>query len=1021
MKKRLAMTLFILLGSVSVYGSQSRRDYRSQFNIPKATKQNRARAEARETINPKNFAATSHHPQEQAKASSKALAPRANATRSSVSTLGFVSATQIPAGGAAYNQGYTGEFNGGGKEGVLTIVQNYVNNDYVYSISAVLGNGDGTFKAPVLTTVLTQDPLLVADVNGDGKDDIIQVHAGNTPSTFDVWLSNGDGTFSPGESYQVSPTTLQGGLMTDVDGDGKMDMLAIDSQTPGLVCTLRGNGDGTFQAATSVTMPNQAPTDLVFADFNGDGKPDFAGIATTGQVVIYLQEEGNFVLTGSPLTTPDSNYGICGLSAGDLTGDGKADVVTVNCEDGNDNKISVYVNVGDGIFATGVYYAEAASGGASPTNVYAQASTIVDVNGDGKADIVLSNSDGGDVTILLGNGDGTVNVPNVGYATGGYPQFPALVADFDGDGLADIMVINDNYSYAYLRGYGDGTFRAGLDYYAPISDDGWPEAVTIATGDFNDDGIKDFAVGNCCSSSTGMTIFLSRGDGSLRPGVNYGAGGALEFVAVADFDNDGNLDVAATVWDTGSLQIFHGNGDGTFTVGSSYSTGGEGSCTGGLVTSDFNHDQHIDIAVVNEGCGEGGNNVAVLLNDGTGGFLSAVTYPVSNLVWQIAAGDVNGDGYPDLLLPLRNSSQVAVLLANNDNSGTFRAETDVNLVNGGTTYFEPEFITLGDFNGDGKLDFAVSIDDREGTEQGIVVALGKGDGTFETPSLYSSTQQNYLNFDWPYPAFLQSADINGDGILDLVYTNSNYSTVGVLLGNGDGTFGTPSEYPAGGDAFGIAVADINGDGALDVVTANEYSDAVTVLLNANGNTETPNYSFTTNTISNTVNAGSSGAYNLVVTGRNGYAGTVTFMCRGLPAGAACSFGPASVATAGNVPQPTVLTISTTGSTTAFLFPVTFPDLNSGAWAILASLGGLGLFGFVIVASQKPNRRQTSIALSLLLMATTLELVGCSEISRTASTPPPPVTPAGTYAVTVTSTGTGANTPTHFLNVTLVIQ
>jgi hypothetical protein len=1021
MKKHLALTLVVLLGTLSAYGSSSRHDYRSQFNVPKVTKQNRARAETKAPINPKTFAATLHHPQGQAKASSKALTPRANAQGSSVSTMGFVSATQIPAGGAAYNQGYLGDFNGDGKEDVLSIVENYVNNAYVYSIAAVLGKGNGTFQAAVLTTVLSQDPILIADVNGDGKDDLIQVHPGNTPSTFDVWLSNGDGTFSQGKSYQVSPATLQGGLMTDVNSDGKIDMLAIDSQTPGLVRTLLGNGDGTFQAATSVTLPSQAPGDLVFADFNGDGKPDFAGISTTGQVVIYLQEGGNFVLTGAPMTTPDSSYGICGLSAGDMTGDGKADVVTVNCDGGDDNTVSVYVNSGDGTFATGVYYADAASAGTSPANLYSTAATIVDVNGDGKADIVLSNGYGGDITILLGNGDGTVNTPNVGYATGGYPESPALVADFNGDGLPDIMQIDSDYSFAYLQGYGDGTFRAAVDYYGPINDGSWPESITIATGDFNGDGIKDFAVGNCCSGAVGITIFLSRGDGSLKPGVNYGAGGDMEFVAIADFDGDGNLDVAATLWDTGSVQIFHGNGDGTFTVGASYSTGGEGSCTGGLATSDFNHDQHVDIAVVNEGCDEEGNNVAVLLNDGTGGFLSAVNYAVSNLTWQIAAGDINADGYADLLLPLWNTNQVAILLANSDNSGTFQAETDVNLANGGATYLGPEFVTLGDFNGDGKLDFAVTIDSYEGTDQGIVVALGNGDGTFQTPSLYSSTQQNYLNFDWPYPAFLQSADINGDGIPDLVYTNSNYSTVGVLLGNGDGTFGTPNEYPAGGDAFGIAVADVNGDGALDVVTANDYSDAVTVLLNAQGSAETPNYSVTALTSTNTVTAGSSGTYNLLVTGRNGYTGTITFACSGLPEKAACSFGSATVLTAGNIPQPTVVTISTTASTTASLAPATRPNSNSGTRPLLASLAGLGLLGFVLVGCQKPNRRQISVALGIMLLVMTFALVGCSSTSTPAGTSANAGTPAGTYTVMVTSTGTGASAPTHNLNITLVVQ
>ena len=88
-----------------------------------------------------------------------------------------------------------------------------------------------------------------------------------------------------------------------MDGDGKLDLVAVDSQTPGLVRTLLGNGDGTFQAATSITLSTQAPGNIRFADFNGDGKVDFAGTDNAGQVNIYLQAGGNFVMTGVPLTT----------------------------------------------------------------------------------------------------------------------------------------------------------------------------------------------------------------------------------------------------------------------------------------------------------------------------------------------------------------------------------------------------------------------------------------------------------------------------------------------------------------------------------------------------------------------------------------------------------------------------------------------------------------------------------------------------------------------------------------------
>ncbi len=1006
--------------------------------VPKTTKVARERAEARVANGKGQQPMIPAHGQ--VKSGGKGAAPNAahanTQSSSSPTTLGFVSATQVPTGGQSTSQGYMGDFNGDGKKDVLNVVVQYVIGEeypYVFSISAVLGNGDGSFQKPFFTAIGGNDPLMIGDLNGDGKDDLIQIHPENSPSTFDVWLSNGDGTFKEGNSYQVSPAQLNGGMFTDVNGDGKLDLVAIDAQTPGLVRTLLGNGDGTFQAATSVTLATASPTDLIFSDFNGDGKPDFAGLNSNGQVVIYLQEGGNFVQSGSPLTTSDSFYNICGMAGGDLTGDGASEVVTANC-DGEAytnaydiNTITIYVNNGSGGFATGVYYNEVNTGGATPSNGLAIWPVIADVNGDGKADIILDEVIGGDEAILLGNGDGTVKVPNVAYATGGSPYNPALVADFNGDGLPDIMQPDSEFSYAYLQGYGDGTFRAAVDYYGPVNDNTWPQGYAIAAGDFNGDGIKDFAVGNWGSNSVGLTVFLARGDGSLKPGVNYGSGLDVEAVAVADFNGDGKLDIAVSFWDADTVQIFTGNGDGTFNVGTTYSAGN--ACGGSLVVADFNHDGHPDIAVANGDGNQGSPSVGILLNDGTGNFLPVTLYSTSNDVWQIAAGDINGDGYTDLLLPLTNSDYIAVFLGNSD--GTFGAESDFGLFNGGAVYNAPEFITVADFNNDGKLDFATTLTpccDPTDT-QGIVVALGNGDGTFQTPNLYSTTNQDYYFFDDPYPFGLQTADMNGDGILDLVYTNAGFGTVGIVLGNGDGSFGLPSEYPAGNNAFALAVADVNGDGAPDVVTDNFNADAVTVLLNANGNPEKPDFTATATTASATAKAGSSATYDLTVTGKNGYTSAISFTCSGLPSKATCSFSPATVSTVGNDPQAVVLTISTTAASTqttaAYLQPA---DANSksGSRPLLASLSALGLFGFVLAAGGKNRARgQAALLLGVMLVGMSFALVGCSGVSTPASpattTVTVPGTPAGTYTVTVTSTGAGTGAPSHSMKLTLVVQ
>jgi hypothetical protein len=1011
MKKRLALPIVLALASLPSFGSHVQAGYASQFHVPHVSKQ--AQSHLLVSAQSGSPSAVAHSLRGNTKIAGQAHAhvtrPKAH-TNSSISTIGFVSATQIAAGGGTPNQAYAGDVNGDGKSDVITLV-------YAQSgpaISVVLSNGDGTFHAPVLTALTSGDPILIGDVNGDSKADVIQAHPGNTPSTFDVWIANSDGTFTQtSTSYVVSSATLLGGILTDVDGDGKLDLLAVDSEALGVVSTLKGNGDGTFLPPTTVTLAGTAPNNLIFADFNGDGKIDFAGVDSSNQVNVYLQNAGTFLLTGTPLVTPDTVYDSCNLTAGDLNGDGKAEIVSSNC---NDNNLTVYVSNGDGTFQTGVYY-NVASTDTSLADLYPEAVTIADVNGDGKNDIISSNDDGGDITVLLGNGDGTVTVPTVGFATGGYPRTPAVVGDFNGDGLQDIVISDDEYSFVYLQGYGDGTFRSALDYYSPTSDNLNGYGITIASGDFNGDGLPDVVVGNCCDSTLGVTVFLSRADGSLQPGVNYGTGGNLEYVAVADFNGDTKLDIAATDRSNGVVQIFLGNGDGTFATPNPFATDIGGSpYPNGVVAGDFNHDGHVDLAVVNSNKGD----VGVLLGDGAGNFSTPTPYPISQYAYEITAADLNGDGYLDLLVPLNStpSNGVAVLLADSTNPGTFKAESDVAI--GFSRLYSA---AVGDLNGDGKVDLAVTVQDTS-IGQGIAVALGNGDGTFQSANLFSTTVQSSF-WDSPWPAYVKMFDLDNDGKLDLIYTNSEYATVGVMFGQGDGTFSVPTEYASGGYAYGLTLADVNGDGAMDVVTAGDDFAGASVLLNNSGMGTQANFAVSASPNTATVTAGSSATYNLTLTGKNGYNGTVTFSCSGLPAKTTCSFSPASVVATGNLPQPTVLTITTTAATAYFIQPVR-PNSKPSAPTFLASLSGLSIFGLVLAGrGKKRNRRQMAIVLGILLLVMMFTLVGCSGSSSTSGGNNGGGgtlgTPAGTYTVAVTATGTGSSAPTNTMNLTLIVQ
>jgi hypothetical protein len=939
---------------------------------------------------------------------------------SSIPTVSFLDATRTATAGESDDETepVIGDFNGDGKKDVAKIVYNTVDSVSTYSIATLLGNGDGTFQAATLTATPgnADDPIFIGDVNGDGKDDILMVHPfGNDcqnvahrksvkpqddcGSSVDVLLSNGDGTFANPVNYVISGNDLAGGLFVDFDGDGKLDILAFDNASPANVIELPGVGDGTFGTATTVTtLSGPAPGQMIFADFNGDGKLDFAGFS--GNQIAVSLASGSGWAAPVLLTTSDGTYQSCFNTVGDLTGDSKPEIVSVNCYEYN--TATIYVNNGDGTFAPGVYYNLTGD-----QYQYPEEAAIADVNGDGNNDVVISNADGGDITVLIGHGNGQVTAEELNYDTGGYPWMTPILADFNGDGLVDVVVSDDYFNMVYLQGYGDGTFRSAPTYALPNSFQQYAWSNSVATGDFNGDGIPDVVVGqNFNDGSTGVAIYLGNGDGSFSTGVTYGESDFLRYVTVADFNGDGKLDIAATDSNNNIVQILLGNGDGTFSIGSSYSTGG--SDPQNIVSGDFNHDGIVDLATCNNT-----GNIAVMLGNGDGTFAPAVTYSTPGYnPNSITVADINGDGYLDLAVTVYTDgpAAVGVFLANNDNSGTFQPVT-YTVLDG-----FPDYVTYGDLNGDGKLDMAVTESNGSVYQGFIEIGTGNGDGTFSTLTAYPSSAFT----DNSYPADIQMFDMNGDGNLDLVYLNSNFGTLAVMYGNGDGTVNTPVEFPGNDDNYGMALADLDGDGATDVVAANDYSGGFSVFLNGNGTGTAPTYLMGTQTPSTTVTAGGSGTYTLEIAGSNGYTGTITFTCGTLPIGAKCSFSPASVVANSNLHLNTTLTITTTGPATAALTAPSMPGSQPPSTALLASFGGIGLVGLVLAGTgKKARQRQAAIVLCFLLLSTLGLTVACGSNGTKAVVQT--ATPAGSYTVTVNSTGTGTTAPSHSVNVTLIVQ
>jgi hypothetical protein len=988
MKKLLTMSVFLLLWSMQVFGSQSKL---SQFSTltpkQKAALQARLAAHAqaanatmpgRPALAHASFAAPNAGPNAAGtNAAGTTSFTRSHAyTRPSnppVNPVGFVSATQIPAGGLTEWSAVEADFNGDGKPDIAAPVQIGTAS---YAVSVVLNAGSGTFQPAQLTSNpngVEGDQILVGDFNGDGIQDLIVVHA-KSPATFEVWLGNGNGTFNVQNNTLTTITSnyVVGGVVTGPDANGNLDLLFVDDQSPANVWTLLGNGNGTFQTPTSVTVSGNQLSNVVFADFNGDGILDFAaafpgsnGINVTYQNVVYLGQAGGGYQAPVLLTNPDGVYDICNNSAGDLNGDGKPEIVSTNCYiSGPAGNLTIYLNNGNGTFQPGVYYsAGTESLDNTVANISPLAVTIADVNGDGKNDIVSSNHDGSDVTILLGNGDGTVNVPMVGYSTGGFPKTSALVADFNGDGFVDIIVPDYEFSFAFLPGYGDGTFRSALDFFAPVPGGYDAGATTIASGDFNGDGYPDFVIGNYgynpnTPSGIGITVFLSNPDGSLQPGVNYATGGSYEGVTVGYFDGDTKLDIAAVNESNNGVQIFRGNGDGTFALGSFYPTGGADALT--IATGNFNG--YPDLAVANST----GDNVSVLLNNGTGIFSAAPSspYPTTGTNQALAVADVNNDGILDLVVTEYNPGVVAVLLGNAN--GTFQPAITTSL---GYNYLGN--LALGDLNGDGNLDLAVTVADPSvGT--GLAVAKGNGDGTFQPAVLYSTTLQN-VNLSQPVPGDVQMLDLNGNGQLDLVYSNTGYGTVGVLYNTGAnpfaaGMFYDPVEYPAGSNVFALALADVNQDGAVDVVAANNNYAGATVLLNATGSA---------NTLASSANPA---AASQSIT----FTATVSANVRGVTA----------------VPTGTVTFLN--GATSLGSVPLT-----SGVATFNLSTLAVGTYSITAQYSGDSNfHSRTSTALSQVVNLATDSTLLASSLN------PAPVGQSVTFTATITSTSGGTTaTPT----------
>jgi len=364
-----------------------------------------------------------------------------------------------------------------------------------------------------------------------------------------------------------------------------------------------------------------------------------------------------------------------------------------------------------------------------------------------------------------------------------------------------------------------------------------PNSAVIA--DLNGDGKLDVVVSDWCVNNTvpcpngAVGVLLGNGDGRLLPAVTYNSGGIYATgLAVGDLNADGKPDIVVVncgnasgnqcIGPGGNAGILFGNGNGTFQPVVSIALGGGGFGAIAAAIADINADGKNDIVVAGD-CSDGGCG-GVLLGNGDGTFGQEMPFRSGGLIaFSLAVGDVNRDGKLDAVIgnqcaqPACTSSTVGVAIGNGN--GTF--QTAVTYDSGG---IYPDGVAIADLRGIGIADIVVANSSTSTTiNQGDVgVLIGNGDGTFQKAVPYAASRFG--------AAAIRAADMDGDGKLDVIVVNCSATSgscqggdgdVGVLLGKGDGTLKPVMTFPPGGSApYAVAVGDLNGDSKPDIVTGN---------------------------------------------------------------------------------------------------------------------------------------------------------------------------------------------------------
>ena len=737
-----------------------------------------------------------------------------------------------PVGGAPYRLALA-DIDGDGDLDLLAA--NFGPDNLGRTVSVRLNDGRGTFRGTTELTLGTGiSGLALADIDNDGDLDLVASVFGENRVT--VRLNDGAGTFSGTGSVAVGegPYSV---TLGDVDGDGDVDLLTanLGGMTAGTTVSVRLNdGRGTFSGSLEVAV-GVAPSTVLTADVDADGDLDLLTANYGSNTVSVRLNNGQGTFSGGSDPTVDtSTYtraGSFSLAVGDLDGDGDLDLAVANSGNATGGTVSMRFNQPAPPVVLGF---TPASGGPGTvvtiTGSYFTGVSRVAFNGVTAAfNLVSSTQLTATVPATASTGPITVTTPA---GSGRSPQDFEVVGSFTLTSVLPVrnqrnapvsspVVFRFNQSISSASATGalsvvgsqaggrkTGTLTASGNQlsFMPTRPFKPGETVTATlTSAIQSAGGKALSAGHVFQFTT-ATAAASGQFPALTTATGVGQNPFA--TAAADFNGDGALDVVTLNAGGRSLSVRFNDGRGQFNGTTNLSAGSDMKA---FAVLDMDNDGDLDLLTAN------GKLIIVKLNSGTGSFVDGgfmpITTTITDDVYSLVVGDVDADGYPDLLLPDAINSAVWVL--RNTGAGRFANSGSFGVGNGQQYFSQPGALALADVDADGDLD-CISLN---GNPSGLAVRLNDGQGQF------SGTYYMALNGN----SSLVVADVNGDNVPDALV--GVYATVQTLLGTGKGTFTAGSTVGVDVYPRTMAAGDIDGDGDLDLVTANSDSYSLSVRLN----------------------------------------------------------------------------------------------------------------------------------------------------------------------------------------------